>query len=90
MNKMMTVGTALAMALIVGGAPVSGAVHREWAGNCYADADRNGVCDNCGLAEHDGWCGNCYVDADGNDVCDNCGLAEHDGWCGNCYVDADG
>ncbi len=44
----------------------------------YADADGNGICDNCGALRSacHGWtgeeCGG-YADADGNGICDNCG-----------------
>lgn len=62
----------------------------------YADADGDGICDNCGNTA--GTCtGNAacssYVDADGDGVCDICGGGHgncvNGGLCGN-YADADG
>mgnify|MGYP001071834554 FL=1 len=48
----------------------------------YADANKDGICDNCGVGATHGYCyAGYYIDSDGDGVCDNCGVSGKHGYC---------
>lgn len=73
---------AAAMVLLLGTTSAFAAGHRN--GRRFADADRNGVCDNAGTV-----C--CCIDLDNDGICDNCaGSSFTPNGCVRNYVDLNG